>query len=84
MSQLKKHANPIDYFYDSRRDSWIECYPNRTFIEPGTQERRARITAAPARGGLGPSQCELDISVGLIVLLEVASAIYLFFFMHAR
>jgi hypothetical protein len=85
MSQVKKQRSPIDHFYDSQRDSWIECYPNRTFIEPVTKERRGRVAGAPAaHGDRRPSQCDLCISVGLIVLLEIASAIYLFFFMHAR
>jgi hypothetical protein len=64
--------------YDSRRASWIACYPNVDFLEDAAAERRATIVAdrsAPT----GISQRELDISVAVILLIEIVATVYLYF-----
>jgi len=68
---------------DSRRDSWIACFPSDTFIERIVNEERLPLGAVVPHAVVGcepePSRLAaicLDVAICTVVLAEAVAAIY--------
>jgi hypothetical protein len=78
---VKHSPKAIGSLYDSHRDSWIDCYPNTAFIEDSVDERRGRMHRET--GHLqGITQLEIDITVGLLVLIQLSAIVYISLGLH--
>lgn len=78
---LTKHSRPASgYLYDTRTRSWVALYPNQDFIQPPVDERRPQ--PAPERGADELSQIEIDVTVGVLALIQILAAIYVVFGLH--
>jgi hypothetical protein len=82
MFTAKPKQDAIDYLYDPRRSSWIACYPNATFCRLPVAETRASTPGCSRDPeawtcGRDISRTEFDISVGIVVLIQLISICYI-------